>query len=79
MGLEEPRNVLNVCDASRFENFLEYICAEFEPRKASTITTYWRWLSQLFIVWYNRRIFPTVLKRIEGASSLPKSTADYGS
>jgi len=33
-------------------------------KKTSTVTTYWRQLSQLYISWFNFRIAPNILKQV---------------
>jgi hypothetical protein len=36
----------------------------YNIKKTSTVTTYWRQLSQLYIVWTQCRIGPNILKQI---------------
>jgi len=59
-----PRETLKECATARIENFLHWILSVYNPKKTSTLTTYWRQLSQLHITWWQCRIGPHILKQI---------------
>ena len=59
-----PHQTLEQCSTARIENFLHWILQTYTIKKMSTVTTYWRQLSQLHIVWTHRRIEPNILKQI---------------
>lgn len=46
------------------ENFLHWMLKTYTIKKTSTVTTYWRQLSQLHILWTQRRMDPQVLRQI---------------
>jgi hypothetical protein len=46
------------------ENFLHWMLKTYTIKKTSTVTTYWRQLSQLHILWIQRRMDPQVLRQI---------------
>ena len=58
----EPRGTPKECAIARIENFLHWMLKQFTIKKTSTVTTYWRQLSQLHIMWWDYRIAPDVLK-----------------
>src|SRR5436190_11076368 len=56
--------MLKECATARIENFLHWMLKIYTIKKTSTVTTYWRQLSQLHIVWWHCRIGPHILKQI---------------
>jgi hypothetical protein len=46
------------------ENFLHWVVGTCTIKKTSTVTTYWRQLSQLHITWWQCRLSPQTLKEI---------------
>jgi hypothetical protein len=47
----DPRQTLQERATARIENFLHWLVKIYTIKKTSTVTTYWRQLSQLYIVW----------------------------
>ncbi|QGA17395.1 hypothetical protein EYB26_005066 [Talaromyces marneffei] len=60
----EPRKTLRECQTARIENFLHWVVTTCTIKKISTVTTYWRQLSQLHITWWQCRVSPQTLKEI---------------
>lgn len=60
----DPVETLRECARERMENFLHWLLKTFTIKKTSTVTTYWRQLSQLYIKWENRRMDPQVLRQM---------------
>jgi hypothetical protein len=46
------------------ENFLHWLLQHYTIKKTSAVTTYWRQLSQLYIMWTQHRMNPNILKQI---------------
>jgi hypothetical protein len=46
------------------ENFLHWLLKTYTIKKTSTLTTYWRQLSQLYIIWTQRRMDPNSMKQM---------------
>jgi hypothetical protein len=60
----DPRETLRQCEPARMENFLHWMVKVYTIKKTSSVTTYWRQLSQLHIIWWKYRIEPHTLKQI---------------
>ncbi|KAL6240326.1 hypothetical protein RBB50_012764 [Rhinocladiella similis] len=60
----DPKVTLGECATARMENFLHWLLQTFTIKKTSTVTTYWRQLSQLYITWTQRRMDPGVMRQI---------------
>ena len=60
----DPRTTLQECVTARMENFLHWLLQTYTIQKTSTLTTYWRQLSQLYIMWTRTRMEPAVMKQI---------------
>ncbi|KAL6240254.1 hypothetical protein RBB50_012849 [Rhinocladiella similis] len=60
----DPKVTLRECATARMENFLHWLLQTFTIKKTSTLTTYWRQLSQLYIMWTQRRMDPAVMRQI---------------
>lgn len=60
----KPRETLKESLTARIKNFLHWILKKYNIKKTSTVTTYWRQLSQLHILWWNHWVEPTVLRQI---------------
>ncbi len=52
------------CDPARMQNFLLWMLEEYQIKKTSSVSTYWRQLSQVYITWTGTRMEPKVLKDI---------------
>ncbi|KAJ9609280.1 hypothetical protein H2204_015587 [Knufia peltigerae] len=60
----DPQETLRECATARMENFLHWLLRTYTIKKTSTLTTYWRQLSQLYIMWTQRRMDPAVMRQI---------------
>ncbi|KAK4934372.1 hypothetical protein LTR10_024348 [Elasticomyces elasticus] len=60
----DPKSTLRECATARMENFLHWVLQTYTVKKTSTVTTYWRQLSQLYIMWTRRRMDPAVMRQI---------------
>jgi hypothetical protein len=60
----DPCETLKQCVTARIEVFLRWMLKTYNIKKTSTVTTYWRQLSQLYIVWTRCRIEPNMMKQI---------------
>ncbi|KAJ9607050.1 hypothetical protein H2200_008122 [Cladophialophora chaetospira] len=60
----DPRTTLQECATARMENFLHWLLQTYTIQKTSTLTTYWRQLSQLYIMWTRSRMEPAVMRQI---------------
>ncbi|KIW36296.1 hypothetical protein, variant 3 [Exophiala oligosperma] len=60
----DPKETLGERGTARMENFLHWLLQTFTIKKTSTVTTYWRQLSQLYIMWTQRRMDPAVMRQI---------------
>jgi len=55
---------MRACATARMENFLHWLLQTYTIKKTSTVTTYWRQLSQLYIMWTQRRMDPALMRQI---------------
>ena len=60
----DSRDEMRECDSARLQNFLLWMLKEYKFKKISAITTYWRQLSQIYIVWERSRMNPKVMKNM---------------
>ena len=56
---------MHECDPARMQNYLLWFLETYHPKRSSSVTTYWRQLSQLYQTWEGRRMDPKVLKNLE--------------
>jgi hypothetical protein len=52
MGIDPRQSLLNP-KVGRFVNYLHWYCKNYTVKKVSSMVTYWRTLSQLYIKWQN--------------------------
>ena len=50
--------------AGRIMNFFHWMCNKYTVPKVSSVITYWRQLSQVYVKYKGRRISPLVLKEV---------------
>ena len=60
----DPFHTLKKCPAGRIMNFFHWVCNKYTVQKVSSVITYWRQLSQVYIKYKGRRISPVVLKEV---------------
>lgn len=60
----DPYHTLTKSPAGRIMNFFHWMCNKYTVPKVSSVTTYWRQLSQVYIKYKGRRISPLVLKEV---------------
>ena len=51
-----PYHTLRKALADRINNFFHWLCNEYTVKKVSSVITYWRQLSQVYIKYKGRRI-----------------------
>ena len=60
----DPYYTLKKSPADRIHNFFHWMCKEYTVKKVSSVLTYWRQLSQVYIKYKGRRISPLVLEQV---------------